>query len=60
MRAVVQRVTEAQVTVDGAVVGAIGPGLVALVGVTHDDDADAPGASPPSCGTCASSTTSAA
>ncbi|HET6772752.1 MAG TPA: D-aminoacyl-tRNA deacylase [Acidimicrobiales bacterium] len=40
MRAVVQRVTEAQVTVDGAVVGAIGPGLVALVGVTHDDDAD--------------------
>lgn len=40
MRAVVQRVTEAQVTVDGAVVGAIGPGLVALVGVTHDDDTD--------------------
>jgi D-aminoacyl-tRNA deacylase len=40
MRAVVQRVTEAQVTVDGGVVGAIGPGLVALVGVTHDDDAD--------------------
>ena len=28
----------ARVTVDGAVVGAIGPGLVALVGVTHDDD----------------------
>ncbi|HEX6166767.1 MAG TPA: D-aminoacyl-tRNA deacylase [Acidimicrobiales bacterium] len=40
MRAVVQRVTEAQVTVDGAVVGAIGPGLVTLVGVTHDDGAD--------------------
>jgi D-tyrosyl-tRNA(Tyr) deacylase len=40
MRAVVQRVTEAQVTVDGDVVGAIGPGLVALVGVTHDDDAE--------------------
>jgi len=40
MRVVVQRVTEAQVSVDGAVVGAIGPGLVALVGVTHDDDAD--------------------
>ena len=38
MRAVVQRVTEAQVSVDGEVVGAIGPGLVALVGVTHDDD----------------------
>lgn len=40
MRAVVQRVTEAAVTVDGEVVGAIGPGLVALVGVTHDDGAD--------------------
>jgi D-tyrosyl-tRNA(Tyr) deacylase len=40
MRAVVQRVSEARVTVDGAVVGAIGPGLCVLVGVTHDDDAD--------------------
>ncbi len=38
MRAVVQRVTEAAVTVDGVVVGAIGPGLCVLVGVTHDDD----------------------
>src|SRR3990170_3022132 len=37
MRAVVQRVTRASVTVDGDVVGAIGPGLLALVGVTHDD-----------------------
>jgi D-tyrosyl-tRNA(Tyr) deacylase len=37
MRSVVQRVTRASVTVDGEVVGAIGPGLVALVGVTHDD-----------------------
>ena len=33
----VQRVTTASVTVDGEVVGAIGPGLVVLVGVTHDD-----------------------
>ena len=37
MRSVVQRVTSASVTVDGEVTGAIGPGLLALVGVTHDD-----------------------
>lgn len=42
MRAVLQRVTRAQVRVAGEVVGAIGPGLVALVGVTHTDtEADA-------------------
>ena len=39
MRAVVQRVTSAAVTVDGAVVGAIGEGLLVLVGVTHSDTA---------------------
>ena len=38
MRAVVQRVTEAAVAVDGETVGRIGPGLCVLVGVTHDDD----------------------
>ena len=38
MRAVVQRVTRASVTVDGEVVGAIHGGLCVLVGVTHDDD----------------------
>ncbi|MDP9416523.1 MAG: D-aminoacyl-tRNA deacylase [Actinomycetota bacterium] len=37
MRAVVQRVTEASVTVGGDVVGRIGPGLCVLVGVTHSD-----------------------
>lgn len=38
MRAVLQRVTEASVTVDGEVVGAIEePGLLVLLGVTHDD-----------------------
>ncbi|WP_265522911.1 D-aminoacyl-tRNA deacylase [Oerskovia flava] len=38
MRAVVQRVTHAAVRVGGEVVGRIDrPGLLALVGVTHDD-----------------------
>lgn len=41
MRAVVQRVTQAAVRVDGEVVGEINrPGLVVLVGVTHDDTAE--------------------
>ncbi|HKH26687.1 MAG TPA: D-aminoacyl-tRNA deacylase [Acidimicrobiia bacterium] len=37
MRALVQRVTEARVRIDGDVVGEIGNGLCVLVGVTHDD-----------------------
>jgi D-tyrosyl-tRNA(Tyr) deacylase len=37
VRALIQRVARANVTVDGEIVGAIGPGLVALIGVTHDD-----------------------
>jgi D-tyrosyl-tRNA(Tyr) deacylase len=37
MRAVVQRVTRAEVRVDGAVVGAIGGGLAILLGVGRDD-----------------------
>lgn len=42
MRAVVQRVSEASVTVEGETVGRIGVGLVALIGVAADDgDADA-------------------
>ena len=41
MRAVVQRAARASVTVDGAVVGSFeGPGLVVLVGATHDDGPD--------------------
>ena len=38
MRALVQRVTDARVRVDGEVIGEIGPGLCVLVGVTHSDD----------------------
>jgi len=37
LRAVIQRVSEASVTVDGRVVGAIGPGLLALVGIGPTD-----------------------
>jgi D-tyrosyl-tRNA(Tyr) deacylase len=39
MRALVQRVARASVTVDGERVSAIGPGLLVLLGITHDDDA---------------------
>ncbi len=37
MKALVQRVERAQVTVDGQVVASVGPGICVLVGVTHDD-----------------------
>ena len=37
MRAVVQRVSRASVTVEGEVVGSCGRGLLVLVGVGHDD-----------------------
>jgi D-tyrosyl-tRNA(Tyr) deacylase len=42
MRAVVSRVAWARVVADGELTGEIGPGLLILVGVTHDDgDAEA-------------------
>jgi D-tyrosyl-tRNA(Tyr) deacylase len=44
MRAIVQRVSRASVSVGGEVVSQIGPGLLVLLGVTHSDtvaDADA-------------------
>jgi len=42
MRAVVQRVSRAQVTVEGTMVGAIGRGLLVLLGVAHaDSESDA-------------------
>jgi D-tyrosyl-tRNA(Tyr) deacylase len=37
VRALVQRVTSAAVRVDGEVVARIGPGLLVLLGVTHED-----------------------
>ncbi len=39
MRALVQTVSRASVTVDGEVVGAVDDGLLVLLGVTHDDTA---------------------
>ncbi len=38
MRALIQRVNRASVTVDGEVTGEIGSGLCVFVGVTHSDD----------------------
>ena len=40
MRALVQRVSEARVTVEGVVTGAIGPGLLVLAALTEGDGAD--------------------
>ena len=40
MRALIQRVSRAGVSVEGRVVGAIGTGLCILVGVTHTDTGD--------------------
>jgi D-tyrosyl-tRNA(Tyr) deacylase len=41
MRALVQRVSRAAVSVDARVVGAIGPGLLVLLGISLKDDAAA-------------------
>ncbi|MBX7256210.1 MAG: D-tyrosyl-tRNA(Tyr) deacylase [Candidatus Hydrogenedentes bacterium] len=40
MRAVVQRVSESSVSVNGHVVGRIGRGLLVLLGVAHSDSVD--------------------
>ena len=37
MRAVLTRVKNASVTVDGKVIGKIGPGFLILLGITHED-----------------------
>jgi D-aminoacyl-tRNA deacylase len=39
MRAIVQRVTRAAVRVEGREVAGIGPGLLVLLGIAHEDDA---------------------
>jgi D-tyrosyl-tRNA(Tyr) deacylase len=39
VKAVVQRVSRAAVRVEGETLAAIGPGLVVLLGVGHDDSA---------------------
>jgi len=41
MRALVQRVASASVRVEGETVAAIGPGLLVLLGIAHEDDAAA-------------------
>jgi D-tyrosyl-tRNA(Tyr) deacylase len=41
MRALVQRVAGASVRVEGETVAAIGPGLLVLLGIAHEDDAAA-------------------
>ena len=38
MRAVIQRVSEASVQVNGEIVGSISKGLLVFLGITHDDD----------------------
>jgi len=40
MRALIQRVEYAKVTVEDEIIGSIGPGLCVLVGVTHTDGAE--------------------
>ena len=41
MRAIVQRVSRAKVDIEGQTVGAIGPGLLVLLGITHGDTIEA-------------------
>jgi D-tyrosyl-tRNA(Tyr) deacylase len=41
MKAVLQRVSRASVSVEGEIVGTIGPGLCVLLGVSRSDGAEA-------------------
>ncbi|MBA2514457.1 MAG: D-tyrosyl-tRNA(Tyr) deacylase [Solirubrobacterales bacterium] len=38
MKALVQRVSRASVRIEGETIAAIGPGLLILLGITHEDD----------------------
>ncbi|HSZ72537.1 MAG TPA: D-aminoacyl-tRNA deacylase, partial [Cytophagaceae bacterium] len=40
MKAVIQRVSEANVTIDGTLKGKIGKGLLVLLGIAHEDTID--------------------
>ena len=40
MRALIQRVSEAKVTIEGSIHGEIGQGILVLLGITHDDNSD--------------------
>ena len=42
MRFVIQRVTEASVTIDGEISGKIGKGYLVLIGVADTDTIDSP------------------
>ena len=40
MRVLIQRVSEASVTIDGSVKSAIGPGLLVLIGIENEDESE--------------------
>ena len=57
MRALVQRVSQAAVDVEGERVAQIGPGMLVLLGVRRGDTTERPSGCRQGCGRCGSSTT---